>query len=65
MRDEDGKWKLSVSESPKTETGIRKIIFNERSVEIIKLLHEMNPAGEFLFMNKKRSGFVQILSTND
>lgn len=48
----DGKWKLVVSELPKTDAGYREIILPPSADWTISKILEINPDGEFLFMDK-------------
>ena len=48
----DDKWKLVVSELPKTDAGYREIILPPSADWTISKILEINPNGEFLFMDK-------------
>lgn len=48
----DDKWKLVVSELPKTDAGYREIILPPSADWTISKILELNPDGEFLFMDK-------------
>lgn len=51
----DGKWTMIVSELPKTDAGYREIIIPPSAEWTIQKILELNPDGEFLFMeNGKR-----------
>jgi integrase len=46
----DGKWTMTVSELPKTDAGYREIIIPPSAEWTIQKILELNPDGEFLFM---------------
>ena len=48
----DDKWKLVVSELPKTDAGYREIILPPSAAWTIAKIFELNPDGEYLFMDK-------------
>ena len=48
----DDKWKLVVSELPKTDAGYREIILPPSAAWTIEKILELNPDGEYLFMDK-------------
>ena len=45
---------FEVRENTKGRDGIRKVIVTEKGIEIIKRIRELNPDGEFLFMENGR-----------
>lgn len=51
IKDEHGHWTLIIQDHPKTESGYRDIIVNQKVVDIIEAVHGLNPFGEYLFMN--------------
>lgn len=48
-KDEHGKEVYEVSDSPKTEAGIRSVVLPEKYIWIIDKIRELNPTGEFVF----------------
>jgi integrase len=48
----DDKWKMVVSELPKTDAGYREIILPPSAQWTLDKIYELNPDGEFLFMDK-------------
>jgi integrase len=46
----DGKWTMTVSELPKTDAGYREIIIPQSAEWTIQKILELNPDGEYLFM---------------
>lgn len=55
IKDECGKWKVVVSELPKTDSGYREIFLPESATWTINKIIELNPSDEFLFsINSKR-----------
>jgi integrase len=48
----DDKWTLAVSELPKTDAGYREIILPPSAQWTIDKIFELNPDGDFLFMDK-------------
>lgn len=50
-RDEDGKWRIQIKETPKTEAGNREVIIPPQAIETIEMIKKLNPSGEYLFMN--------------
>jgi integrase len=48
----ENKWKMVVSELPKTDAGYREIILPPSAQWTIDKIYEANPDGEFLFMDK-------------
>lgn len=51
-KDDSGKWVVSVKDSSKTNAGNRNIILPEKARWTLNQILELNPHGEFLFMNK-------------
>lgn len=51
-RDENGIWKLDVSEHTKTEAGSRDLIIPESAWATYEMIKELNPNGEYLFESK-------------
>lgn len=55
IKDENGKWSLVVSDHPKTDAGYREVMIPPKAVDIIEIIRQLNPEGEYLFMvNGKR-----------
>jgi integrase len=50
----DDKWTLAVSELPKTDAGYREIILPPSAEWTIAKILELNPDGDFLFMDKEK-----------
>lgn len=48
-RDENGKWVLTVKDHAKTDAGHRELIIPQAAHEILSMILELNPDGEFLF----------------
>ena len=51
-KDESGKWTVQVKDSSKTDTGNRIIILPEKAKWTLDTILELNPHGEYLFMNR-------------
>ena len=51
FKDEDGKWTVAVKDFPKTEAGCRDILLPSTAEWTIEKILEINPHGEYLFMN--------------
>lgn len=74
-RDDNNKWKLEVRDYPKSDAGVRNVIITEHAVDIISRILQINPTGEFLFMengcrirgnafNKKLNRVCKALNIN-
>lgn len=50
-KNEEGKWKVTVQEHPKTDAGNRRIVIPPQAVETTRQILNLNPHGEYLFMN--------------
>lgn len=66
-KNENGKWVHEVSDMPKTDAGYRKVVIPSSAVWTIEKILEINPEGEFLFMNRgnriKENSINKRLST--
>lgn len=66
-KDDDGHWMVKVEDVPKTDAGYREIIIPTTAQWTIEKILELNPDGEYLFMNKgkriRENTFNKRLST--
>lgn len=67
-KDDSGHWKARVDDVPKTEAGYRELIVPPSAKDTIAMIRELNPNGEFMFMNNgkriRENTFNKRLNTN-
>ena len=52
FKNADGSYEFRVRNTPKTKAGCRKVVLTHDANSILQRMYEINPDGEFVFMNK-------------
>ena len=52
FKNTDGAYEFRVRDTPKTKAGCRKVVLTHDANSILQRMYEINPDGEFVFMNK-------------
>lgn len=52
-KDDEGKCVIDVRNYPKTESGVRYLLLNDKGLDVVKRIIALNPFGKFLFQDEK------------